>query len=353
MHAAQPRPRPSTRRAAVAERIRPLAIPVIAAGVVAFVFVLLMASGFHRPTPHSLPLALSAPPAAVADITTALDSRASGAFAVRRYPSAAAVRNAVAHGDAVGGLAIGPHRATIVTAGAQGVAAGQVIGGAVGALADHAGIPSHTVDVRPLPASDSFGLSGFMVVIGLTIAGAIFAAAAYATGRNLGARALLGAAAAFALVAGLAAAVAVDTIVGAVGHFWAIAGIGMLLALAVGATMLVLGRLFGPAGLGAGALLVVLTSIATSGSVVGYRFEPGFHHTLSQWLPAGSAVEALRDAIYFGGAHLGPRIAVLAAWTVAAVVILAIASAVRAHARPDGSPDRGRPTAQAMATHPA
>jgi hypothetical protein len=318
-------------------RVQAIAAPVFAGSLVAFLFVLLMTSGFHRPAPHLLPLALSAPPAIAAKIGSALDAHSPGAFALRSYPSAAAVERAVADGDAVGGLSIGGNGATIVTAGAQGVATGQVVEGALGALAGAAGMPSRSVDLRPLPASDSFGLSGFMVVIGLTIASAIFAAVAFATGRRLDVRALLGGTAAFALLAGVAAALAVDTTVGAVGHFWAVAGIGALLALAVAGTVLALGRLLGTAGLGLGGLLVVLTSISTSGSVVGYRFEPAFHRALSQWLPAGSAVEALRDTLYFGSAHAGGRLAVLATWAAASLVVLALAGTVRAHRRPDAS----------------
>ena len=321
--------------AAVKAQLHILGAPVAAATLVSFLFVFLMAGGFHRPTPHGLPLAIAAPPAAAAGIGSGLAAHAPGGFAVRRYAGLAAVERAVRHGDAVGGFALGGGGATIVTAGAQGVATGQVVEGALGAVARADRVPVRTVDVVPLPPGDSLGLSGFMVVIGLTLSGAIFASVTFATCRAFSREWLVAAAVTFSLLAGLGAALSVDVIVGAVGHFWEVAGVGALLALAVGGTVLAIGRLVGPAGLGLGALVAVLTSISTSGSVVGWRFEPAFHRALSQWLPAGSAVEALRGVLYFGGAHVAGRLAVLGVWAAAALVVLAIADSVRAHARPD------------------
>ena len=328
---------PRAHRLHIHARARALAAPVAAGTVVSFLFVLLMAGGFHSPAPHGLPVALSASPAAAAKIGSALAHGAPGAFTLHRYASEAAVEAAVAHGDAVGGFALGGGGATIVTAGAQGVATGQAIQEAFGKVAGSTGAVARKVDVAPLPARDSFGLSGFMVVVGLTMASAVFAAAAFAAARSLELRSLLAGTIAFALLAGGAAALSVDTTVGAIGHFWAVAGLGALLALAVGATVLGLGRLLGAAGLGLGALLVALTSISTSGSVVGYRFEPAFHRALSQWLPAGSAVEAMRDVLYFGGAHAGGGLAVLAAWAVAGLALLALGDLVRARRHPDAA----------------
>lgn len=315
-------------------RARATAAPVVVGALVSFLFVLLMVGGFHQPQPHGLPVALAAPSAIAAQVETRLAEQAPGAFSVRSYPSVAAAEGAVVDGDAVGGLAVASGSATIVTAGAQGPATGQAVAGAFGAIAQAARLPARTVDVKPLPAEDSFGLTGFLLVVGLTIASAVFAAVTFATGHSLDPRKLLAVVAGFALLAGGAATLAADTTIGAVDHFWAVAGIAALLALAVGGTMLALARLLGAPGLGLGALVVVLTSISTSGSVVGWRFESAFHRALSQWLPAGSAVEALRDVLYFDGAHAAGRLAVLAVWALAALTLLSITDTIRAHTRP-------------------
>lgn len=319
---------------------RALLAPPAAGIVISFLFVLLMASGFHAPRPHSLPVGLTAPPAAASGIRGGLAGHARGAFDLRSYTSAATLRQAVADGDVVGGLAVEGGEATIYTAGAQGAATGQAVTAAFGSTAQAAGMRTQVVDVAPLPAGDSFGLSGFMVVVGLTIAGTVFAATAFVTGRRLGGRQLVGATVLFSLLAGVTAALAVDTTVGALGRFWVVAGIGALLALAVGATVLALGRALSAPGLGLGALLVALTSISTSGSVVGYRFEPAFHRALSQWLPAGSAVEALRSVLYFGGHHAAGRLAVLAVWAAGALIVLLTIDTVRAHVRSEGARSR-------------
>jgi hypothetical protein len=312
------------------ESRRALVPPVVAGATVSFLFVLLMVGGFHAPRPHALPLAVAAPPRQVQELRAHLAARAPGAFALHGYPTAAAARVAVRSGDVVGGAVVGPGGVTVLTAAAQGAAAGEAVRGAFAGLGAAAHLPVRTVEVVPLPAGDSGGLAGFMTVLGTTIASAAFAALLLFGGGRPGARGVVAALASFAVLAGVTGAAAGAVFGAFAGHVWAVAGVAALLALAVASTIVALGNLLGRAGFALGVLLVVLLGISSSGTAVGYRFEPAFHRAISPWFPSGAAVEAIRDVAYYGGAHSAARLAVLAAWAGASLALLALAALARA-----------------------
>ena len=107
----------------------------------------------------------------------------------------------------------------------------------------------------------------------------------------------------YAIGAGLVVAFNVDVLVGALtGHFLAIAAVTALLAFAVAAAAHGLGHLAGPAGIVAAILLVLLLGISSAGGAVTYQFEPGFYGAVSQLLPPGAALTAMRNVQYFDSA---------------------------------------------------
>ena len=68
------------------------------------------------------------------------------------------------------------------------------------------------------------------------------------------------------------------------------------------------------AGVAAAAVALVLLGLSSSGGAVGYQFEPGFYGAVSQLLPPGAAVTAVRNVQYFDwSATLAPLV-VLGAW---------------------------------------
>jgi hypothetical protein len=271
----------------------------LAGTLVAFAFCGLFVTAFHAPSPHAIPVGAVGAATAV----TAPDG-----FALRRYDSERAARDALAAGDLRGVLL--PGRLLVATA--RGVAEAQVVRAAFPRAA--------VVDVAPLPAHDSRGLSAVFTVLGMTAGGVAFGALLTLFGR----RARLLAIGLFAVATGIVVALTVDTLVGALtGAFWATAGIVALGAAATGAAAHALGRLLGPPGIALAALLFIPLGMSAAGGALGSDLVPGFFGALSGALPAGAAQSALRGAVYFDGAGTTVPLLVLAAWAaVGAAIVL-------------------------------
>ena len=117
-------------------------------------------------------------------------------------------------------VATGP-RPRLLVASAAGAPTAAVVRTALGAAAG----PHVTVaDVRPLPPNDARGLSTFFLVAGTTLGSLLFGALLFVLARDVSTSVLLATLVAFAVLVGLAAAVTVDLVVGAVtGAFGAVA----------------------------------------------------------------------------------------------------------------------------------
>src|SRR5262249_43592231 len=127
-----------------------------------------------------------------------------------------------------------------------------------------------------------------------------------------------------ATLGGLAVALSVDSVVGALtGSFWGVAGIAALLIAAIVLATPGLRRLLGPIGIAVAAMTFVLFGVSASGGGVGYQMEPGFYRAVSQVLPSGSALTAVRNEVYFAGAHTLGAVLVLAGWALAGAIALA------------------------------
>ena len=68
-----------------------------------------------------------------------------------------------------------PQRTQVVIASAYGFMPGQIVKGALAAVAAQAGKPVQFSDLRPLPSGDARGLASFFTVLGTTIASLVFA----------------------------------------------------------------------------------------------------------------------------------------------------------------------------------
>jgi hypothetical protein len=185
-------------------------------------------------------------------------------------------------------------------------------------------------DVRPLPGGDSRGLASVFVAFGLTVASLAFGAALSLVGRRAPLPLLLGVLGGLSALGGLGVALIADLWVGALtGAFWQLAGVAALLVLAIAATMCGLGRLAGPIGLALGVLVVLLFGVSSAGGPLGYLMLPDFYRTISQALPTGAAVTAIRHAVYFDTAHIAQPLLVLEAWALGGVLALATGPRIR------------------------
>lgn len=261
--------------------------------VLVFAFTALYVEAFHEPRPRGVDVAVVGP-------SPGLDP---AAFDVHRYASEAQARAALLDTDVRGVFAGG----RVLVASAGGAVPAETIAAA--------GRGREVVDLQPLPASDRRGLSPLFAVIGTLIPSLVFGVLLSVFGRGLPARVHWTAVVLFAAAAGLVAAFDVDVLVGALnGHFLGIAAVTGLLALAVAAAAHGLGHLGGPAGIVTAILLLLLLGVSSAGGAVTYQFEPGFFGAVSQLLPPGAALTAVRNAQYFDWASTLVPVLVLSAW---------------------------------------
>jgi len=303
--------------------------------VVAFAFVGLYTSALHEPRPHALRVAMVGAPRLERQLQRRLDAAVPGGYDLDRYPSPGAARNAVLNQDVQGAVVATGARPELMVAAAAGPTTSETLQ----AVFASAGRAPRVVDLRPLPDDDSRGLSTFFTVVGTTLASLLFGAALFLSGRDVPAGARLAATAAFAALAGFTVAFTVDTLVGALsGSFWGVAGLAALLALAVALPTAGLSRLIGPPGIALAALVLLLFGMSSSGGPVGYQFLPGPYNTLSQAIPGGAALTAIRNTVYFDGAGTVVPIVVLFSWACFGLVLELAAAGVARVMRP---PTRG------------
>jgi hypothetical protein len=203
----------------------------------------------------------------------------------------------------------------LLVAQAFGAAPTQVLTEALQGVAAASGSSVTVDDLKPLPASDQRGLSPLFAVVGTLIPSLVFGGLLSVLGRGLPWRIRWGAVLAYAVVAGLIVAFNVDVLVEALrGHFMGIAVVCGLLALAVSAVAHGFGHLGGPAGIVGAIVCVLLLGLSSSGGAVTYQFEPGFYGAISQFLPPGAALTAVRNVQYFDWAATLVPLLVLSAW---------------------------------------
>ena len=301
---------------------RPVLATMVIGLMVVFLFVWLFAAALHQPQAHDLPVGVVAPASVVQKVTAALETKAPGAFVVSTYSSADEARTAVRERHVVGAFVVGPPEPTVLVAsGASGPTA-DAVSAAFTAVGEALGHSPRVEDVQPFPASDPRGVVPFFLVLGVTISAFMFQmfSLAHAGLLRLASRAI--SMTLFAALDGLLAALAVGIVLGFDDSYWLLAGVCGLLALAVTAACAAFSGLFGRAGTGLAAFIVILLANASSGSILGRHFLPQPFRWLSPVLPASSALEAVRSCLYFGGAGLGWPLGALALWVAGSFFVL-------------------------------
>lgn len=317
------RPRPGAHAALVAR---------IGAGGLAllFAFTTLYVAAFHAPRAKGLDVGVVGTPAQAAQLQSALDLRARGAFDVRRYDLVSQARAALLHTDVHGVVVPGDR---VLVAGALGLMPTQTAASTLRAAARTPLVQ----DVRPLPAGDRRGLSSLFTVLSTLIPSLVFGVLLSVFGRALPARIRWGAVLLYATLAGLVVAFDVDVVVGALtGEFVGIALVSGLLALAVSASAHGLGHLAGPVGILTAILTLLLLGLSSAGGAVTYQLEPGFFGALSQLLPPGAALTAVRNVEYFDWAATLAPLLVLGAWAAGGVAFGLLGELYGPHVRKAG-----------------
>lgn len=308
-----------------------LAVLFVAAS---FVFVSINVFVQHAPTAHGLRVAYVGSPVAQVFIQKGLDDAVPGAFSLRTYPNAARARAAVLDRSVYGAFIERKKTALLFTASAAGTGAQQAVEHAFTMMMTMAP-PSMRVklvstDLKPLPANDARGLSSSAYLFGLLVVSFVFAILLFIFGRAAALAQRLLAVGLFALGSALVAALTVGPLIGAlVGHFWALVAIGALFSAAVALTTFGLEALFGLAGTGIAAFVLILVGNSTAGGASSQEFLPDVFRQVARVLPNGAAVNFVRNTVYFDGANTGGAVFVIALWAVGGLALVLAAAPVR------------------------
>lgn len=201
-------------------------------------------------------------------------------------------------------------------------------------------------DIVPLQRGDFHGLTGSYLVVGWIVGGYLVAAL---LGVASGARPVttrralnrLIALVPYAILSGLAGAIVVGPVLGALtGHLLALWWLGALLVFAVGAVTLAFQTLLGVIGIGVTILVFVVIGNPSAGGAYQPALLPRFWRAISSALPNGAGAGTVRRIVYFGGHDLGGHLIVLAGYAVAGVVIAIIGSIIHERRTATGQPAR-------------
>ncbi|GIH91107.1 hypothetical protein ACFFMN_08940 [Planobispora siamensis] len=275
----------------------------------------------HKPEPHGVPVAVVGAPAQ--QLQAALDQRKPGAFALEGHSSEQAAREALLGRDVDAVLLAQEGRLVVASAG--GRTASTVIMQVFQGAAQAQGRSLTVEDAVPLPPGDAGGISGLFYVLSLVIPGIALAVLLSNAVPGLGLAGRLGVLTAGALTVGTANAWLADVVLGALpGSFGGLVAISAGIVLTVSLVAAGLMKVVGPAGVGLAALLFIPIGLPASGGPLGARFVPEWYAVIGRFLPVGPGSDAVTNVVHFGGAALLWPLAVLGAWALAGLIMLAV-----------------------------
>ena len=316
--------------------------------VVSAVFIIAFIGGLHKPGPRSVPVGIVGTPAQASALSTALGHQAPGGFTVAGYPTQAAATSAIEDRRIDAALVPGPRAQLLLVATAGGGAVTNAIVKDVHAAVHAAGVPLVTKDIHPLPANDPDGLSQVFFVVALLAPSLVFGNLLMTkVGEGLHPLEHLAAIAIYAAIVAAVATVVADPLIGAlVGVPWGLFGIGALLAFAAAVMAAATARWIGGVGYLVLFLLFIPVGISSSGTTLGPNMITSWYADLGRALPAGSALPAVQNTVYFNADAITVPLLVLSAWALAGAIALALVAIVHPPVRgqPTQSPDQGQVT---------
>jgi hypothetical protein len=282
---------------------RPPAAAIFVVPLVVAVVLTLFAWPSSRLEPRDLPIAVAGAPAAAEAIEHRLAAE-EGAFDVHRYGTETEARQAIEDREVYGAFVAAPSGPKVLTSSAGSPAVAHLLTHA--AAEQDAEIEDV---VTPPQAGSGLGSSVLPLVLAGVLTG-ILASLAVSRGPARAGLTIAG-----SVLAGLTAALVADTWLGVVEGDWlANAGALALTFLAIAAAMAGLYSLFGKAGLGVGALLMVFVGNPFSAAATAPELLPQPVGGLGQLMPPGAGANLLRSTGFFDGAGSAEHVAVLAVW---------------------------------------
>lgn len=292
---------------------------VLAVVVVAFqaLLVPLFAAPAAEIAPRDLPLAVAGPEPAATRLADQLRATHPGAFDPRVVSDAdAAIRSR----EVYGAIVIGADGPALHVASAAGPTVAALLTQGTAELGR--GTPVPVVDVVPTDPDDPRGAAFAAGFLPLAITGLLAGALTFLLVRRRAAR--LVALGTFAVLAGLVGAAVQQAWLGVLpGDHLAVAAVLGLFGLAVAGTVAGLAAVLDRAGLALGALVVFLVGNAISGVSSAAELLPQPWGAVGQALPIGAGSTLLRSVAYFDGNGAGVALAVLCAYALGGLLLVA------------------------------
>jgi hypothetical protein len=284
------------------------------------------------PVPHGIDAALVGDPARHARTVAAVEGVAQGSLDFQPYASLPAALHDIDEQNIYAALDLTSERPTLYVASAAGASVARVL------ERISAGDPAiRVVDTHPLEPHDPNGIDIFYLVLVATIIGFIGVLQVRANAGGLSQRHWVVFVLAMAAVASLAFTLVdgplLERLDLPVLESWGILALQLVAVASFASIMLLwLGRW----GIIPTWLFFVILGNSSSGGAVAPPLLPEPFDFLSQWLPSGATVTALREAVYFPDYQHARPILVLAAW--AAVLFAAMLVESRRLGRSPGGP---------------
>ena len=284
-----------------------------------------------RSSIHDVPIAVAGPAAVTDQVTAALQQRMPDAFDITVVPDTAAAEQAILDREVYGAIDLSTGTPQVIVASAASPIVAQTLQQvAAGLNQASGGTSTQTVGVRDiaaLPPKDPRGVGLAAASLPLVMGGML--AAFLLTNRIRGVGRRIAGALAFAVTGGLAITAILQIWFGSLtGDYWANAGVIALSIAATSLTLLGLESWLGYAGLGLGAVVMMLIGNPLSGATTAPQMLPGWSGTLGQLLPPGAGGTLLRSTAFFEGSGATKPLLVLLAW-LAFGLILCAASGMR------------------------
>jgi hypothetical protein len=307
---APPVPRlPSLREHRWSSTGRTFVISLLAIGV-GSLFVVSYSLALGDPVPHRIDAALVGDRAANPGAVNAAERVASGGLVFRRYASVPAALHAINEQDVYVALDLTSKSPTLYVASAAGVSVARVMEG-ISAVDP----TMRVVDTHPLGTDDPNGVEIFYLMLVATIVGitTVFQVRTNAGGLSLHRWT------AFVVALAVAASFVFTLVEGPLLHrldlpvleSWGILALHLLAVASFTSLMTVL---VGRWAILPSWLFFVVLGNSSSGGAVAPPLLPAPFAFVSQWLPSGATVTALREAVYFPAYQHADPVAVLATW---------------------------------------
>jgi hypothetical protein len=302
---------------------------VCGVGLLQLAFILSYIGAFHQPTPHQVPVSVTAPVLTADRIIAQLNALPGEPLRATLVPDAATglanLRNRSSYGLLeASATSITDH---LFVASAGGTSTANAV---ISVLQTADARTSRTLivrDIAPPAAGDRGGLSAFYLAIGWMIGGYL---AASMLGVSAGARSLtlnrvtirLAALAVYAVVTSVLGALIVGPWLHALpSDILGLWGIGILVIFSAAAFTTALMTIAGIIGIGLAIIVFVIVGNPSAGGAYGWPLLPAFWRAVGPWLPPGAATDAIRGAVYFGNAAITRDLLVLGGYALAGLVV--------------------------------